>query len=282
MVVGNVTVSAPQSLAVQMQSSDNRMRLAALAAVGAPAQYMDHGHVAFPHSVRLDFLALSDSNERDAILTAELDQHLVSAIFMPENGQWRRIATVLYPTSFSNSAKTPDTFLRTSRSLLQPLGFTAIFHTTTHGSNGDFTDTEVHLRILNGRATITTNFVSSERTCDPKHQSPCDLTRRWLQPDGAGHEDRFLLVTATGHENTYGANDPIADAETFEDSRLRVFTCQPFAFSETTLHFEPAGDPSPCLVQDTSYSQPRPQPRSQLRSQPRPQPNGQTHGQALH
>jgi hypothetical protein len=260
----NASISAPESLAVELQTSDDRTRTAALAAIGAPAQYTDHGRIAFPHSVRLDFLALGDSNELDAILTVELDQHLLSVILMPQDGEWHRLATILYPTSFDNPSTTPDTFLRTSRALLQPLRYSAIFHTTTNGSNGDFTDTEVHLRILNGHATVTTSFASSERSCDPTHQHPCDITQRWLQPDTTDPTHRFLLVTATGHERPSDANDPIAHSETFEESHLRAFTCQPFAFSDATLHFEPAAAAAPCLVpHDAPHDQPRDQPHTQ-------------------
>jgi hypothetical protein len=255
--IANVAVSAPQSLASQLQTSDDRIRTAALADLGAPAQYLDHGHISFPRSVRLDFLALGTSTELDAILTVELDQHLVSAILMPEDEQWHRIATVIYPTSFSNPSTTPSTFLRADRSLNEPQRYTAIFHTTTNGANGDFTETEVHLRILNGHATVTTGFASNERSCDPTHQRPCDITQRWLQPDTTDPENRFLLVTATGHDTPNEAGDPIAHAETFEDSHLRAFTCQPFAFSDTTLHFEPTAPPTACFTpHDPQHEQP--------------------------
>ncbi len=253
----NLAVSAPQELATQLQTSDDRLRTAALAAVGAPETYLDHGHVPFPHSVRLDFLALGTSNELDAILTVELDQHLVSAIFMPEDEQWHRVATVIYPTSFTNPSTTPYTFLRADRALREPQHYTAIYHSTAASPNGDFTETEVHLRILNGHPTITTGFASSERTCDPSHQRPCDITQRWLQPDSTDPEHRFLLVTATGHDKPNETGDPIAHAETFEESRLRDFSCQPFAFSDTTLHFEPSGPAAPCVA---PHDQPHEQP----------------------
>ncbi len=257
----NYAVSAPESLVTQLQTSNDGIRTSALAAIGAPAQYLERGHIPFPHSVRLDLVSLGDSNELDAILTVELDQHLVTAILMPEDEQWHRIATALYPTAFSNPATNPDTFLRTVRSLLDPLRYTALFHTTTNGSSGDFTETEVHLRILNGHATVTTSFASFERSCDPTHQKPCDITQRWLQPDTTSPDRRFLLVIATGHDRPHEAGDPIAHAEAFEDSRLRAFTCQPFAFSDTSLRFEPAADPAPCLVpHDAQHDQPRDQP----------------------
>lgn len=266
-VTGNFIVSAPQALAVELQTSDDRTRTAALAAIGAPAQYTDHGHIAFPRSVHLDFLALDDSNERDAILTVELDQHLLSAILMPEDEQWHRIATVLYPTPFNNPTTTPDTYLRSDRSLLNPLRYTAIFRTTINGPNGDFSETEVHLRILNGHATITTSFASNERSCDPTHLHPCDINQRWLQANATDPEHRFLLVTAAGHEKPSDASDPIAHTETFEESHLRTFTCQPFIFSEATLHFEPAAAPAPCLLP---------------RDVPHDAPRDQTHQQPLH
>jgi hypothetical protein len=257
----NYDVSAPESLVSQLQTSNDRTRAAALAAIGAPAQYLDHGRIPFPHSIRLDLVALGTSNELDAILTVELDQHLVSAILMPEDDQWHRIATALYPAAFSNPATNPSTFLHTDRSLREPQRYTAIFHTTTSGSNGDFTETEVHLRILNGHAAITTSFASTERSCDPTHQRPCDITQRWLQPDTTDPEHRFLLVTATGHDKPNEAGDPIAHTETFEDSHLRTFTCQPFAFSDTTLRFEPTADPAPCISpHDAPHDQQHEQP----------------------
>jgi hypothetical protein len=243
---GNYAVSAPQLLASELQTSDDRERTAALASIGAPAQYLDHGHIPFPHSVRLDFVALGTSSELDAILTVELDQHIISAIFLPEEEQWHRIATAIYPISFNNSSAATATFLRTDRALREPQHYTAIFHTSTT-NNGDFSESEVHLRILNGHATITTGFTSNERSCDPTHQRPCDITERWLQPDSTDPEHRFLLVTATGHDRPNQSGDPIAHAETFEESHLHEFTCQPFVFSDTSLHFEPASPAIPCL-----------------------------------
>ncbi len=253
----NLEVSAPQYLSTELQTSDDRIRTTALAAIGAPAQYLDRGHIPFPHSVRLDFISLGNSNELDAILTVELDQHLLSAIFLPEEEQWHRVATILYPTNFASPSATPFNFLRIDRSLREPQRYTAIFHTTTAGANGDFTETEVHLRILNGHPAITTSFASNERNCDPTHQHPCEITQRWLQPDATDPEFRFLLVTATGHERPSDVGDPIAHAETFEDSHLRDFTCQPFVFSDTSLRYEPASPATPCIApRDPQHEQP--------------------------
>jgi len=253
----NAAVSAPHILASELQTSDDRIRTSALAAIGAPAQYLEHGHVPFPHAAGLDFVALGTSSELDAILTVELEQHLISAIFIPEDQQWHRIATAIYPTSFSNTSVTPSTFLRAERSLREPQHFTAIFHTTSSGLNGDFTETEVHLGIFNGHAAITTSFTSNERTCDPNHQHPCDIIQRWLQPDAADPEHHFLLVTAMGHERPNQAGDPIAHAETFEESRLRDFSCQPFVFNDISLHFEPNAPAAPCFTpHDPQHDQP--------------------------
>ena len=244
----NVIASAPQSLIVELQSSDDRMRTSGLAAIGAPSQYLIRGHVPFPQSVRLDFVALGNTAELDAILTVELDQHLISAILMPQDDQWRRIATLLYPTPFRSPSSTFSTFLRTDRSLVDHPHYTAIFHGITSGTNGDFTESEAHLRILTGHAVVTVSFPSTERTCDPTHQHPCDLTERWFQPDSTDPEHHFLLVTATGHVKPQESGDPIARSETFETAHLRAFTCQPFIFSETTLHFESTAPAAPCAV----------------------------------
>jgi hypothetical protein len=250
----NYGVSAPQSLARQLQSSDERTRIAALSAIGVPGQYMAHGHVAFPHSVHLDFLALGETDELDAIVTVELDQHMVSAIMMPENEEWHRIATVLYATAFSDPATTPSTFLRTDRSLLEPLRYTAIFHAVANGANGDYTESEAHLRILNNRAVITLSFTSAERACDAASERPCEVIERWLQADGSDPGHHFLLVTATGHVKSKDAGDPIASAETYETAHLRTFSCQPFVYSESALHFEPAANAAPCIAPQASQA----------------------------
>ena len=262
----NYSVSAPQSLARQLQSGDERIRAAALAAVGAPAQYMAHGFGAQAHSVHLDFLPLGSTDEVDAILTIELDQHMVSAILMPQNDEWHRIATITYATSFTDPTTTPSTFLRTDRSLLDPLRYTAIFHATANRPSGDFTESEAHLRILNGHAVIMLSFTSAERNCDGSGDHPCAVIERWLQADGADPAHRFLLVTATGHMRTKDAGDPIATAEPYETSHLRSFTCQPLVYSESALHFEPAGAAAPCIApqsaqaNDTPHSGPAPHP----------------------
>jgi hypothetical protein len=244
----NVAISAPQSLASELQSSDDRMRTAALAAIGAPSQYLNHGHVPFPHSIHLDYIPLGNTSELDAVLTVELDQHLLSAILMPQDSEWRRIATVLYPTPFTDTTTTPSTFLREDRSLLEDKHYAAIFRAIANSPTGDLTETEAHLRILNDHAIVTLSFASTERSCDPTHQHPCDLTERWLQPDTADPEHRFLLVTATGHVKPPEPSDPIAYSETFETAHLRTFTCQPFEFSDTTLHFESTSNPIPCTA----------------------------------
>jgi hypothetical protein len=241
-------VSAPQSLARQMQSSDDRIRAAALSAIGAPAQYTGHGHAASAHSVHLDFLPLGDSDEIDAILTVELDQHMVSAILMPQNDEWHRIATITFATAFTDTATTPSMFLRTDRSLLNPLRYTAIFHAVASRANGDFSESEAHLRVLNGHAVITLSFTSAERDCDAATDHPCAVVERWLQADASDPAHRFLLVTATGHVKTKDAGDPIATAETYETAHLRSFTCQPLMYSASALHFEPSGAAAPCIA----------------------------------
>jgi hypothetical protein len=241
-------VPAPQALTRQLEADDERTRGASLAAIGAPSQYLQRGHVPYPHSVQLDFVALGTTNELDAILTVELDQHLVSAILLPEDGDWKRVATVLYQTSFNDPTTMPSTFLRVSRSLIEQQRYRAIFRATSSGPNGDSTENEAHLRILNNRAVITMSFVDSARVCDPSNEkhAGCTLTRRWLQPDPSDPH-HFTLVTGAGRFDAADLSDPLARALTFQIAHLRMFSCQPFLFSESTMHYEPTANSTPCL-----------------------------------
>jgi hypothetical protein len=249
----NYGVPAPQSLTRQLQADDDRTRAGSLSAIGAPAQYLVHGHIPYPHSTELDFIALGATEDLDAILTVELDQHMVSAILIPEDGNWKRIATVLYPTAFTDPTITPSTFLRVARALIPHEHYRAIFHATSTSPNGDFVESEAHLRIINNRAVITISFVSNARACDLDHRPPghggkpgCELTHRWLQTDASDPTHRFLLVSATGHLNPREAADPLAGARTFQMAHLRSFACQPYLFNDATGHYEPTANSEPC------------------------------------
>jgi hypothetical protein len=242
----NYGVPAPQALSRQITADDDRIRSAALAAIGAPGEYLGRGHIPFPHSLSLDFIALGMGTDLDAILTVELDQHIVSSVLVPEGDSWHRVATILYAVPFNDTANVPATFVRTARSLLQHERYRAVYRATSNGTNGDFTENEAHLRILANRADILISFVSAARQCNNAKRPGCDLTRRWLQPDPADPTQRALLVTATGHLSPRDAADPLASAPLFQQTHLRTFTCQPFAYSDVTQHYEPTANAGAC------------------------------------
>lgn len=242
----NYGVPAPQALTRQLEADDDRTRAAALSAIGAPAQYLNRGHIPYPHTVQLTFVALGLTDELDAVLTVELDQHIVSAILLPHSDSWSRIATLTYATAFSNSSTTPATFLSLARSLMQHEHYRAVYRATTVAPNGDTTENEAHLRILNTKAVVLISFASNVRACsNPKHPG-CDIVHRWLQPDPADPSQHFYLVTATGHLSTHEAADPLASDSAFQLSHLHTFTCQPFTYSDTTERYEPTANASPC------------------------------------
>jgi len=269
----NTAASAPQSITRQLQSDDERTRQGALLTLGVPSQYLQKGHVPYPHSVEMEMAPLSNTDDLDAMVTVELDHHLVTAVLMPINGDWRRIATLIFPTAFADPTSTPSTFLRTTRSLLQPTKYRAVFHARETQANGDFTENEAHLRILNNRAIITTSFVSDARQCDAsaevaatpaptdkksekaeakadkkdKKLVACNLTQRWLQPDLTDpNSRRFFLVTATGTLSPKEAAGPLANNRFFQLSHLHTFACQPFTFSDSNLRYEPTGYSEAC------------------------------------
>ena len=268
-VAVNYGVPAPQSLTRQLRADDDRTRGAALSAIGAPGQYFQRGHIAMPRSVELEFISLGNDDELDALLTIELDQHIVTAVLVPDDTDWRRVATLTVADPFNDPNTTPDTFVRTARSMLEPGRYRAIFHATSTNPKGDATENEVHLRIINKRAVITLSFISASRECTAapaatsiapgKHPDPpttgggCDILRRWLQPDPVDRFKRFTLVTATGHLNAHDVTSPLNDSSfndtsLYEASHLRSFTCQLFAYSDQTQHFDPAGVASQCPV----------------------------------
>lgn len=254
-------VPAPQALSRQLRSDDERTRAAALSAIGAPGQYLQHGHIGTARSITLDLVNLSNADELDAVLTVELDQHILSAILVPDDSNWRRVATVFFPTSFDDPRTTPDTFAQLARSLLAADRYRVIFRADAATANGDYVENEAHLRVINGRAIIIMSFASGSRECAAAPNGPnanprraelaagtCNLMRRWLTQDASDPTHRFLLVTGTGRLNSREAADGISTSRTFEAAHLRTFACQPFEFSDSTLRFEPTGPNGSCAA----------------------------------
>jgi len=255
----NYGVPAPQALTRQLRFDDDRTRAAALSAIGAPGQYLQHGHIPMPRAVALDLVPIGTTDDLDALLTVELDQHIVTAVLVPVDGNWRRIASLVYNTPFDNGTVTPTTWLRTARSMVQKDRYRAIFHASTGSLTGNFTENEAHLRIVNGKPVITISFESTVRECTASSAAPsgkqvqrsnarpgCDITQRWFQPDPADPLKKFELVTGTGHISPKDSLNPLASSRTMLLAQLRTFTCQPFFYSEANQHYEPTAPNGPC------------------------------------
>jgi hypothetical protein len=252
-VQANAAEPAPESLVAQLQADDDRIRSAALSAIGAPTAYVSREHPPIPHSLQVNYLALGSSGELDAILTVELDLHLVSAILVPSGSAWRRVATVTYPTAFADPTTNLGTFLRTVRSLLGPEHYTAIFHAVSITPDGDLTEHEAHLNVFSGHAAITISFASAERVCEAPHLQPhtphtdCDITERWLQAEPAQGSAAAVLVTVTGRVGAHDAIDPVARPHLFDFTHTRAYDCQPFEFNDDTSHYDPTANSAPCF-----------------------------------
>ena len=256
----NYGVPAPQALTRQLRFDDDRTRAAALSAIGSPGQYLQHGHIPMPRAIDLQLVPLGNTDELDALLTAELDQHIVTAVLIPVEGNWRRIATLTFATPFEDASSTPTTWVRTARSFVQKDRYRAIFHASTGSMSGNFSENEAHLRVVNNKAVINLSFESTARECTATPPPPppgkptpkptgklgCNLTQRWFQPDSADPTHHFELVTATGHISPKEAEDPLSNARTMLVAHLRNFSCQDFIFSETTQHYEPNSPNGPC------------------------------------
>lgn len=254
-VQGSGDVPAPQTLVRQLSADDEHTRMGALAAIGAPRQYLAHGHVPFPHSAQLDLVQLGNKNELDALLTVEFDQHVVSAVLVPANSLWRRVATLSAASSFNSGSTVPASFVRPLRSWLEPDRYQATFHASTTASNGDFTENEAVLRVLHGHATVVLSFVSGMRQCEPiaqprSPQRSCEFLQRWFTPDPADPFHHFVLITGVGHVPAHEAADPLVQSPIYRLARLKTFSCQPFVFAEATERFEPTAPSAPCATHE--------------------------------
>ena len=106
---------------------------------------------------------------------------------------------------------------------------------------------------------VVVSFVSGARQCEastavanpgrPGHPT-CELIQRWLEPDPADPMHHFTLITGVGHLAAHETEDPLLHSRNYRLTRLRFFACQPFVFSDSSLHFEPTANSAPCEARD--------------------------------
>lgn len=242
-VTVNYGVPAPQSITRQLDSEDERTRASALSALGAPAQYVTHGRVPYPHSIQLELLPLGDSDALDAVLTIELDQHIVSSLLVQHDGDWRRIATFIESTPFSDAATTPSNFAHTERAFTDRGRYQVVFRAMAHEPGDSYAESEAIVRIHESKPAVTLSYLTSQRLChEGRARTNCELTERWLRTDDPDAH-HLTLVIASGRQaqrddrrlNDHGAAP-----------RLRSYFCQPLAFNDSTQRFEPTTPPEPC------------------------------------
>lgn len=290
-VAANAAEPAPESLAAQLQADDDKIRAAALSAIGAPTAYVSRERAPVPHSVQVNYVVLGASGELDAIVTVELDLHLVSAILVPSGSAWRRVGTITYATNFADPTTNLGTFVRTVRSLLGPEHYTAVFHGVSMTPDGDLTEHEAHLNVINGRAAITISFASAERVCEAPHLQPhtphteCDVTERWLQAEPSQGGAAAILVTATGHVSGHDVIDPVSRTRLYDFAHARSYECQSFEFNDESLHYEPTANSAPCFESNRPPAAATPpkttQPPSAAPSRPASNPSPETSGAHL-
>jgi hypothetical protein len=251
----NYGVPAPQLLTEQVRSDNERTRMAALSAVGVPAQYVQRGRVAMPRSIQLFFQQLGTTDELDAVLTLELEHHIVTAILVPDGEIWRRVATLFVETPFNDTRNSASTFVHVDRSLLDRDHYTAVFHATEPGPRGNFSENEARVMVFHRHAVVTISFVSAARNCAETHaasghaaEGECTVLRRWLQPDPASPSTQYTLVSAGGRLTQREAVGVFGTDSAFDASHLRSFSCQTFQFSSQSNHFEPTTNSVACFT----------------------------------
>src|ERR1700758_825048 len=62
-VQANAPEPAPEALIAQLQAEDDRIRAAALSAIGAPTAYVSRDHAPVPHSAQVNYVALGSGGE---------------------------------------------------------------------------------------------------------------------------------------------------------------------------------------------------------------------------
>jgi hypothetical protein len=254
---------SPESVAAQLRSRDDTVRLNALHLIGLTEKQAHHPvwaqtsankvigeKVVTPDQIQLTYAALGDDTTEQAII-ALLDsdgQMTYAAVGVPTSKGWERIAAFDCWCKYEmySGRDTLDQFVQlvpAPGSPLSPRYELAL--RASGGGTGIYTQNEAHFRLFHHSLRRVLSFVSDHRSCDPT-TNECTVERRWFYPTAVESGVGGVLVESSGRYSLKRTAAAEAPVRALENRFLGAATCRVLKWNERTFEYQPSSAVEAC------------------------------------
>src|SRR5258708_5037284 len=236
---------APESIVRELRSSNEDVRLKAMAAVWVPEGLR---RVTRPEQIELRYAALGNDETQQAIVAIQIGQYAYAVVATPKGNAWERIAQFNCWCKYDMD-HFMDEFVRLVRAPEQNVERFELVLRASGGGSGLYRQDEVHFRLFRGELKLVLSFESRVVSDHMGTEKPfLEMRRRWFHPD---FERGGFLVE--GHANLTPGSTPQIEHSTYEASirdlesrHLGILTCRVFRWSEEKFRYQPAGGSKSC------------------------------------
>ena len=260
----HVQWSSPESLARDLHSENDAVRLKALLLLGfteqtahvpiraqtSPTTVIGQA-VVTPDQIELEYAALGEDATQQAILAVHTAQNqlILAAVAVSKPKGWDRIATFAcwckYEMYLGRDALADSVQVRPAPEPgpTTPGHFELVLR-ASGGGTGIYTQNEGRFRVYHGELHRVLSFVSRKLSCPPPE--PCSFEKRWFYMTGIGNAMGGVLVEGRGRYAV--SNLPPIDhfVRELENRSLREVTCSTYIWDAKGFRYEPLAATSPC------------------------------------
>jgi hypothetical protein len=251
----------PESLARDLHSKNDKVRLKALKLVGFTEQEarvpiwegtkVVGEAVLTPDQIELEYAALGEDAAQQAILAVHASQKQITfaAVAVPKPEGWERIATFdcwcKYEMYLGQDALAISVQVRPAPDPGPTIpGHFELVLRATGGGTGIYTQNEGHFRVYQGELHRVLSFVSRRLSC-PSPQ-PCNFEKRWFYTTDVGKVMGGVLVEGRGSYGSENQPPVVHFVRELENRSLQEVTCSTYRWDEQRFRYEPVVATNPC------------------------------------
>ncbi len=264
-----VAWASPESVLKGLRSSDDNARLAAFHAMGfadrqiyqqlwsqgTPAAVIGK-RLLMPGQVRLDYAALGENGEKQAILSAFLADAQISAlaVAVPAEHGWTRVAYIDCWCKYDMGPDPLSGFVQLQNAPWdsrwpEPQPFELVVR-ASGGGTGLYDQTEARFRVRKGELVEVALFDRRHRNCgtrDPDSKFRCSLDRRWFYTTELEQGPGAVLVSAHGKYASEGQPKAFWDLWELQVQELHMIQCRSYLWDRRAFRYNEVSEAtSPC------------------------------------
>ncbi len=236
---------APESIVRDLRSSNEDVRLKAMAALWVPEALR---RASRPEQIELRYAALGSDETKQAVVAVQMGQLAYATVATPKANGWERIAQFNCWCKYDVD-HFMDEFVRIVRAPEQNVEHFELVLRASGGGSGLYHQDEVHFRLFRGEMKAVLSFESRLVNYHLGVEKPfLEIQRRWFHPD---FERGGFLVE--GHANLWPGAFPQFEGSVYEDStrdlelrHLGNLGCRVFRWNQEAFRYQKTGVSKSC------------------------------------